>query len=390
MVEMSGQATDHSTDGSNPLLEGKMSAMKISFIHWVGRIWTSTAAIFFLAAVSLTAAWLPATAGAEIYRWQDAQGYWHFSEGPGPQSQSSPPAAGPAAPARPAQTPAPVTPAQSHAPAAAKTSAALSRSGLLWRIHTAGKQPSYLLGTIHSTDPRVTQLRSSVAAALDGSDRFVMEMKMDTQAFMQFGASMMLGPDSDLESLLGRPLFDQVLQAMKTYGMPETVVRQLKPWAVVAMLSMPKPEGGLILDMVLYQRAAGQGKPTSGLESAAEQLAVFEGLSLHDQIELLKMTLKSLPSQPQMFEQLIEAYAADDLDRIIGIARSDPEQSRSAAGRRFMTRLNDDRNRRMVRRIVPYLEQGNSFIAVGALHLAGPRGILALLRQKGYTTDPVP
>jgi hypothetical protein len=44
----------------------------------------------------------------------------------------------------------------------------------------------------------------------------------------------------------------------------------------------------------------------------------------------------------------------------------------------------------MAQRIIPYLEQGNSFIAVGALHLAGPRGILALLRQSGYTTAPVP
>ena len=54
-----------------------------------------------------------------------------------------------------------------------------------------------------------------------------------------------------------------------------------------------------------------------------------------------------------------------------------------------MTRLNDDRNRRMAQRIIPYLEQGNSFIAVGALHLAGSRGILALLRQSGYDTEPL-
>jgi uncharacterized protein len=185
-------------------------------------------------------------------------------------------------------------------------------------------------------------------------------------------------------------LFDQVIQAMAAYGMPEPVVHQLKPWVVVAMLSMPKPSGGVILDLVLYQKAAGQGKPTSGLESAAEQLAVFEGLSLQDQIELLKMTLKSLPSQQQMFEKLIEAYAADDLERIAGIAQLNHEQSRSASARRFMTRLNDDRNLRMVRRIIPYLEQGNSFIAVGALHLAGPQGIVTLLEDKGYTTESVP
>ena len=102
------------------------------------------------------------------------------------------------------------------------------------------------------------------------------------------------------------------------------------------------------------------------------------------------MTLENLPSQPQLFERLIEAYAADDLQRLTEIASLDNEQSRSASARRFMIRLNDDRNRRMVQRIIPYLEQGNTFIAVGALHLAGPQGILALLRQQGYTAEPVP
>jgi uncharacterized protein len=356
--------------------------MKTSFGHRLLRCLPGAFAILILCAVCLASAWLPGSANAEIYRWKDAQGIWHFTEGPSRHVQSQTPGPDTATPAAPAPS--------VETPTAAATAPYSTRPGLLWRIRVAGKQPSYLLGTIHSTDPRVTRLRPAVIAALDGCDRFVMEMKMDTNAFMQFGTTMMLGPDKDLQSLIGEPLFDQVIQAMAAYGMPEPVVHQLKPWVVVAMLSMPKPSGGVILDLVLYQRAAGQGKPTSGLESAAEQLAVFEGLSLQDQIELLKMTLKSLPSQQQMFEKLIEAYAADDLERIAGIAQLNHEQSRSASARRFMTRLNDDRNLRMVRRIIPYLEQGNSFIAVGALHLAGPQGIVTLLEDKGYTTESVP
>jgi uncharacterized protein len=347
--------------------------------HWFHHIWICAVAILVFCAVILESTGLPGSAVAEIYRWQDEQGYWHFSEGPDTHPRSQAPDEAP-----------PATTTPTLPPVAAPTPGSHSKSGLLWRIHAPGKHPSYLLGTIHSTDDRVTRLRAAVADALDGCDRFVMEMKLDTDAFMQFGTSMMLAPDSDLESLIGGKLFDQVVQAMASHGMPETVVRQLKPWAIIAVLSMPQSNGGLILDMVLYQRATGQGKPASGLESAGEQLAVFEDLSLQDQIELLEMTLKSLPSQPKVFEHLIEAYVADDLDRITDIARLDHEQSRLASARRFMTRLNDDRNRRMVRRIIPYMEQGNSFIAVGALHLAGPRGILALIRQNGYTTEPVP
>jgi uncharacterized protein YbaP (TraB family) len=261
---------------------------------------------------------------------------------------------------------------------------------LLWRIRTNGQRDSYLLGTIHSEDPRVTRLKPAVAGALDGCDRFVMEMILDTEAFMQFGATMMLEQGTDLETLVGKDLYDHVVSAMADYGMPEPVIRRFKPWVVIAMLSMPKSGGGLILDMVLYQRATSQGKPASGLESAQEQLAVFEGLSIRDQIELLEMTLKQQPSQPRVFEQLIEAYAANDLNRIATIAQLDHGQARMESARNFMVRLNDDRNRRMVQRIIPYLEKGNSFIAVGALHLAGPQGILSLIRQNGYSAEPVP
>jgi uncharacterized protein YbaP (TraB family) len=327
---------------------------------------------------------IPATSGlsgqatAEIFRWRDPDGHLHFSEGPRPNGQGQRDAS-----ESPPASPPPAT-------SATATPGAVSCSSLLWRIHSPGRRPSHLLGTIHSEDPRVTHLRAAVADALDSSDRFVMEMKLDTDAFMQFGTSMMLAPGSDLKSLIGGKLFDRVVQAMAAYGMPEQVVRQLKPWAIIAVLSMPQSRGGMILDLVLFQRATGQGKPASGLESAGEQLAVFEGLSLQDQIELIDMTLENLPSQPQLFEQLIEAYAADDLQLLTEIASFDNVQSRSASARRFMIRLNDDRNRRMVQRIIPYLEQGNTFIAVGALHLAGPQGILALLRQQGYTAEPVP
>jgi uncharacterized protein YbaP (TraB family) len=180
-----------------------------------------------------------------------------------------------------------------------------------------------------------------------------------------------------------------VVSALADYGMPEPAIRKFKPWVVIAILSMPKSGGGLILDMVLYQRATSQGKPASGLESAEEQLAVFEGLPTRDQIELLEMTLEQLPSQTQVFGQLIEAYTADDLNRIATIANLDHGQARIESARNFMVRLNDDRNRRMVQRIIPYLEKGNSFIAVGALHLAGPRGLLSLIRQNGYSAESV-
>jgi uncharacterized protein YbaP (TraB family) len=324
---------------------------------------------------------LPLPAQSRIYRWQDEKGYRHFTDGPDPQQLDrelpDQDAANPSSAAAPTEKD------------TANPSSHADKSALLWRIETRDGRPSFILGTIHSTDPRVTRLRPDVLERLDNSERFVMEMVLDTEAFMQLGTSMLLSPDTDLETMLGSNLYEQIVSAMADRQMPEPFVRRLKPWAVMALLSMPKSTGGQILDMVLYQRASGQGKPTSGLESAAEQLDVFEGLSDRDQIELLKMTLAQLPTQQSLLEQLIQAYAADDLKGIVAIAQRSYDQSRLASAQRFMTRLNDTRNQRMVERIIPYLKQGNSFIAVGALHLAGPQGILSLLDQRGYRIEPV-
>ena len=324
---------------------------------------------------------LPLPAHSRIYRWQDEKGYWHFTEGPAPQQRDRQPTDQDAtAPSEAAHPDKKVAPAPSSQPDA---------NALLWRIEAPDLRPSFILGTMHSTDPRVTRLRPDVLKRLDGSDRFVLEMVLDTEAFMQLGTSMVLAPDTDLKTVLGTSLYERVVSAMADRQMPEPFIRRLKPWAVMALLSMPKSTGGQILDMVLYQRASSQGKPTAGLESAAEQLDVFEGLSSRDQIELLKMTLDQLPAQQSLLEQLIVAYATDDLKRMVAIAQRSYLQSRSGSAQRFMTRLNEARNQRMVERIIPYLQQGNSFIAVGALHLAGTGGILFLLDQRGYRIAPV-
>jgi hypothetical protein len=334
---------------------------------------------------------------AEIYRWQDERGYWHFSDSPpsdAPIEQAPvPDRNGPSssteasvAPSAPDSALPPAAPDRGTKPAADTTS---QQGGLLWRVVQKGAAPSHLLGTIHSTDPRVVRLRPAVAQALDRSERFIMEMVPDPAAMAELATSMLITDGRDLEALLGATLYGQVQKAAADFGMPEAALRSMKPWAVMAMLSMPRPSPNPILDMVLHERATATGKKAFGLETAQEQLAVFDGLSLEDQIDLLKMTLAQLPDLPRFFDQLIGAYAADDLRSIADLSETYQRQNDSEAARRFSRRLNDERNHRMLARMTSYLRQGNSFIAVGALHLSGPSGLLQLLRENGYTVTPV-
>ncbi|MFZ1983363.1 MAG: TraB/GumN family protein, partial [Desulfatitalea sp.] len=152
---------------------------------------------------------------ADIYRWQDEQGHWHFSDSPPSDAPiQQPPAPAYEAPARPSSSPLqggiqpPVSsPSDESFPAPADAPGKTPlQEGLLWRVAKNGTAPSHLLGTIHSADPRVVRLRPAVQSALDRSDRFVMEMELESAAMTDFGASMLLTDGSDLEALLGATL----------------------------------------------------------------------------------------------------------------------------------------------------------------------------------------
>ena len=216
-----------------------------------------------------------------------------------------------------------------------------------------------------------------------------MEVVLDATALIQLSTAMMLSGSSDLKGLIGEDLFDQAAQAMAEYGVPEMALMRMKPWAVATMLSAPRPKTGQFLDMLLYQQALAQGKEVGGLETAKEQIAVFDALTLDDQVALLEEALASRSMLPELFEKLIVSYLAGDLEGIEAFARENMMQSNKSLGARMMKRLNDQRNVKMVQRLLDKLAAGGTFAAVGALHLPGDAGILHLLGQQGYEIRPV-
>lgn len=271
------------------------------------------------------------------------------------------------------------------APAPAQTIA--HGSGLLWKVERPGAPPSYLFGTMHSEDARVTRLPAPVRAALDRARSFTMEMLLEPEASAVLASAMFLGDGQDLRGILGDELFDKTADALERYGMPRQIAMALKPWAATVMLSMPKPTTGRFLDKALYETALAQGKPAYGLESVDEQVAVFEGLPLADQVTLLEAAMEDSPAH--RIEELTRAYLARDLAAMMALNDQSSAQLDPALSEKVMRRLLDDRNLRMVERMEARLREGNAFIAVGALHLPGEKGVLRLLEGRGYRVTVV-
>jgi uncharacterized protein YbaP (TraB family) len=279
----------------------------------------------------------------------------------------------------------------SAAPAALAREAVPFGDGLLWRVERPGGPPSHVFGTMHSADPRVTTLPAPVEAVFERADAVLLELVMTARAGRELLDAMTLGRGPDLEALLGAELYARVAALGQRYHLPPGQLRQLKPWVLAMLFSSPAAElaGRAPLDLTLQRRAERRGIPVHGLERVAEQAAVLGELSPEVQIALLEAALDRNPEVGQMWEEVKRAYLGRDLATIYGLMIEQATGQQAELMTVFIDRLLDRRNLRMVERMAPRLAQGGAFVAVGALHLPGERGILRLLEAEGYRVTRV-
>ena len=269
--------------------------------------------------------------------------------------------------------------------AAAGDAPAKFSKGLLWKIEKSNIRPSYVFGTIHLDDPRVTDLPAPVKETFARSRSFTMEMIIDQASANKFATSMLFDDGNDLKTLLGEPLFAKTTEVMREYGMPSEITARFKPWALMLTLILPKTRQGIIVDEVLSQQALQQHKSVHQLESVEEQISVFDGLPMEVQVGLLKHTVDHRDLIPGMMEESIKAYLKRDLGAMWEINNSMMEnEADKNLNQALLQRVLFDRNQRMAQRMQPRLAEGGAFIAVGALHLYGERGVLSLLQSRGY------
>ena len=254
--------------------------------------------------------------------------------------------------------------------------------GLLFRISKAGIPPSHIFGTIHLGDRRVLDLPRVVSASFKQSRRFVMEAVLDKAGIAEFSNLMFYGDATSLRERVGAELAGAAEPLLAGYGITAEIAHRIKPWAAYMTLSVPPP-GLLPLDLALMHRAKAHGMAISGLESLAEQAGALGDLPLEDQIALLKDAVCHYEQLQQDLEPLTALYLKRDLGGLMALAGK--YETRSARYyERFLDSLLWRRNRRMAARVRPWLKEGKAFVAVGALHLVGDKGVPALLERAGY------
>lgn len=260
-------------------------------------------------------------------------------------------------------------------------------NGLIYRITGNGISPGYLVGTMHSEDPRVTALLAEFAPLIEQVDLVAVEMVPDAVTMLAIGAATLLPFDQSLRGLIGEERFGALQAAARQRDIPTGLLDRLKPWAAAVTLGMPGSESGRFLDMEIYLEALRQQRRVVGLESAAEQLKVFDDMSPALQIRLLEDMIKNAHRLPKQLETLTSAYLEGDLATLDRVARAQYAGMPSEIGRWFDEALLERRNVRMLERAKGLLDQQSVLIAVGALHLAGDSGLVAGLEGLGYRVE---
>ena len=262
--------------------------------------------------------------------------------------------------------------------------------GLLWRVQRDGGPASYVLGTMHSTDPRLRDLPPEIDRAIDDSRVMAFELLESQQGNEKMSQAMMLPEGRRLEDVIGPELFRRTVEAVTPLGVPAAALQGFKPWALSLFLIYPPIEvvrltqGEPAYDTWLQAEGRRRGKTLQALETYEEQIEIFDGMSEAEQIAMVDDMLADHANIESRFNRMFRAYLKGDVTVLMEEANDVSGVSDVAAAQRFKARLIDDRNRIMAARIAPLLRDGGAFVAVGAAHLPGEGGVLARLEERGY------
>ena len=283
-----------------------------------------------------------------------------------------------------------------------KAAAVPNGRGLLWRIERPGVEPSFLYGTMHMSDPRVVQLPPAAQAAFDAAGTVVIETtdildqaKMG-EALLSHPELMMFTDATTLPDLLSEEDRALVKAELGRRGIPLASVQKMKPWMLSALISLPacelarKSSGAQVLDVKLANDAKAAGKGLEGLESMTEQLQAMASLPMEFHVSGLVETLRLGDRIEDVMETMVRLYVDGDTGMFWPFFEAAlPSEGSEHGYADFQETMIDLRNRTMAEGATPLIEKGGAFIAVGALHLAGKDGLVALLKQRGFRVEPV-
>lgn len=269
----------------------------------------------------------------------------------------------------------------------------------IWKVTAKGKkaekrgQSAYLFGTIHLLPAKANWRGPIIDDAIRKSRILVTEVTgLDDKAavgaiFSKLGVSKGLPV---LEQRVPANLVNKLKEARKNVDAPASVLDKMETWAAALTIgsSMSNDlgmEASSGVEPLLQMQFSAMGKSHSGLETVSQQFGYFDQLPESDQRILLAATLRSADNARAETQVMLDNWMRGNVD---GLLENSQSSILSSPGLR--SSLLDKRNRNWADQVAKMIDQGRTpFVAVGAAHMAGPGGLPALLKAKGYKVQRI-
>jgi uncharacterized protein YbaP (TraB family) len=248
---------------------------------------------------------------------------------------------------------------------------------------------------VDQTQPAIyedLQNAPALDAAFTDSDLLVEEVDLaemlDPMAQMNILTRGMLPSNQTLDKVLSAPTLALVRKATGDLGADASPLLRFKPWMLaIALQGMELMKAGfdpaLGLDQHFYDQAKGAGKAVQGLETVEFQISRFDTMSMDQQDRMLAETLKELATETATVGKLGDAWKAGDVAAIERIALADLKSDPV-----MYQRLLVERNKNWMPKIEAlFARKGHAMVVVGAAHLVGADGLVAMLKAKGYAVE---
>lgn len=261
----------------------------------------------------------------------------------------------------------------------------------LWEV-TSLTNRVYLYGTIHAGKADWFPLPGPVEKALADSNIVVVEADItDTAAMAKSGGAMVYAPPDKLEKHVKPEDYARFRKLLGRYSLPEGQVGAMKPFMAVSLLVFSEwgrlgylPQHGI--DLYVIGKARAEAKKLVEIEGVEAQMALIDSLTEEENRTIFEGTLTALESgiSSEQITGVVNAWQSGDPALVLEVARR--YNTEVAGAKAFEEKFVWSRHDAMAKKIEGYLNDSRDrhFIAVGALHLAGSRGLVEMLRKRGY------
>lgn len=250
----------------------------------------------------------------------------------------------------------------------------------------------YLYGTVHLRRPGGDWGDDAAKAALASAEEVWTEMHIGPEAQAEVQRAVMaLGfSDAPLSSRLSAEEYAQLTALAERYGMPVAGLDRMKPWLAALTLSMlPMMQAGYDPEAGVDQgveNAAGEGVRRRAFETAAQQIGFFATMDGDAQMQFLRESIAEASEGVEALDELSIAWERGDLETLERVVIDEFKAEAPGVYDVIITR----RNRAWTEVLMTELDgAGVDFVAVGAAHMLGEDGLVALLRARGVSVERV-